>query len=181
MASNMVLKVSLMLALMCFFLCSAMCNIRIPNEENIPPGPYKSTCWGCVVAKDDDDDLLTCQCELDNGLLEQTWYYLDGSCYAFKNSHGELVCDKELENEPNVPKGPYQDSCGGCSFNAETGMLTCTRCRDKTGELYDSELKVTEGCIIKNNEGSLECGVAPPPPPPEDPVEKAEGEGKFEL
>jgi len=178
----MLLKVSLMLALACFYLCAAadgMCTEKIPNEENIPPGSYKTSCWACAVATDDDNELLTCECEDSQEELRRTYYYLDGSCIAFKNIDGKLICDEEIQNPDykQLPKGAYLDECGKCTFNGATRLLECDACRDKAGGLHKTSLQVPkENCDIVCDMGNLRCKD-----PEDTKTVKNEQEGKFEL
>ena len=112
---------------------------------------------------DGDQRVLTCECQKRCGALQRTVAVLDGSCNSFGNRDGELFCDKEMENDANVPRGKYEETCGGCSYDAGERLLRCTRCRGSNGELVTSELKVTEGCFIANRAGTLVCDNADAP------------------
>jgi len=62
-----------------------------------------------------------------------------------------------MENDENVPKGPFDSTCGGCSFNEETHTLSCKKCDNGKGEFVESTLEVTEGCTIIFQDGTLKC------------------------
>jgi len=91
------------------------------------------------------------------GSLNPTKVPLDGSCRAFGNQDGYLFCDKEMENDENIPKGYYENDCGGCSFDESTHMLTCKRCRKNNGEFAESSVEVKENCVVTLNDGVLVC------------------------
>jgi len=96
-------------------------------------------------------------CSKQCGTLNPTTMVLDGSCHAFGNRDGTLFCDKEMENDANIPKGLYQGDCGGCSYNEETHMLTCKKCRGKGNVMVESSIEVKEGCDVVNEDGVLTC------------------------
>jgi len=100
--------------------------------------------------------MLSCECPKACGTLIPAKIPLEG-CNAFGNNDGVLFCDKEMENDANIPKGLYEDDCGGCSYDEKTRMLTCKRCRSDNGELKESKLQVNEGCIVIVDDGILKC------------------------
>ena len=152
--------------------------MRKPNAADIPRGSYRASCWGCQVVDDDDTRVLTCECAARCGTLQRTVYVLDGTCTVFTNRDGELACDRAMENAPDVPRGPYEDSCGGCTFDAPARRLACARCRDATGALAPAALVLAPGCTVVNNGGRLACA-----PPVDDPMADANAvpDDKTEL
>ena len=146
--------------------------MRKPNAADIPRGSYRASCWGCQVVADDDEQVLTCECSMRCGALQRTVYVLDGSCTVFTNRDGELVCDRAMENAAGVPRGPYEDTCGGCAFDAAARRLTCVRCRSAAGALVETALVVPDGCTIVNDGGRLAC--AAPAAPLDDPMAVAD-------
>lgn len=124
----------------------------------MPGGSYLQSCSGCAIIKEDGFDVLSCECSKTCGALAVTKYVLDGSCRAFGNRNGELFCDKEMENDENIPKGSYQKECGGCSYDETTRVLSCKRCFGNRGEALESSLKIPEQeCHIMNVWGKLQC------------------------
>jgi len=125
----------------------------------VPPGTYLQSCYGCNIIEEDGKSILSCECSKFCGTLKPTRHIIDGSCRAFGNKDGELFCDKEMENEEGVPKGPYEKECGGCSYDKENRMLACKKCPGKQpGSFVESSLKVPEeGCEIINSMGELKC------------------------
>lgn len=96
-------------------------------------------------------------CSMSCGSLNPTKYILDGSCRAFGNKDGVLFCDKDMENDANIPKGFYENECGGCSFDEKTRILTCKRCQTPENGYLESTVEVKEGCIVVNDRGTLRC------------------------
>jgi len=66
-----------------------------------------------------------------------------------------------MENDENCPKGSYQSSCGGCSYDEKTHILTCKKCPNTKNEMVESTLEVTEGCEIISRNGVLMCDEIP--------------------
>jgi len=92
------------------------------------------------------------------GTLNPTKMVLDGSCRGFGNDDGVLICDKEMDNVGEVPKGPYENQCGGCSYDEKTHMLACKKCKALNRKYVASSLEVKEGCVIDvNAAGELVC------------------------
>lgn len=58
-------------------------------------------------------------------------------------------------NSPDIPKGIYKSTCGGCSVKDE--VLTCKACMDLGGEVHKSTIITTECEYIKNENGKLVC------------------------
>ena len=111
------------------------------------------------MVADDEEEVLTCECAMRCGTLQRTVYVLDGSCTVFTNRDGELVCDRAMENAAGVPPGPYEDTCGGCVFDAPARRLACARCRDAAGTLAATALVVPDGCTVVNDGGRLACAA----------------------
>jgi len=118
--------------------------------------------------------VLSCLCSMRCGSLNPTKMVLDGSCRAFGNSDGVLFCDKEMENDENVPKGDYEKDCGGCSFEESTQKLTCKKCLTPRGQFAESSLVVKEGCEVVNAAGALKCRDKPQDTMSDDNAEKKE-------
>jgi len=97
-------------------------------------------------------------CPMRCGSLNPTKMVLDGSCRGFGNNDGVLECDKDMDNDANVPKGPYEDNCGGCTYDEKTHMLACKKCKAVNKKYIASSLEVVEGCVIDlNAAGQLVC------------------------
>jgi len=64
-----------------------------------------------------------------------------------------------MENAANIPKGFYEDDCGGCTFDENTRMLTCKKCFNARGVGAESSLEVKEGCVVVLDNGVLKCRV----------------------
>jgi len=166
------MKVSIMLALLFACLEASACFERLPNADNIPPGTYKSSCFGCQVVMDDQDEVLTCECLMANDELNQTVYYLDGSCKSFSNRGGELVCDDpvgaataqeahaveaECDEAKNLPDGPYKKVCSRCIVTS-SNVLKCQSCLNDDGLEGESSLDLPKGgCTVGCLNGILQC------------------------
>ena len=119
------------------------------NANELPGGSYLASCRGCRLkigtAKGEQWGVPTLFCSRCPKLGEtqatspsQTDWFRPGmvaeaslplsKCGLYKNERGSLAC----EAPPNgniVPEGPYQSSCGGCTFSKTTNTLACTHCR----------------------------------------------------
>jgi len=62
-----------------------------------------------------------------------------------------------MENDKNIPKGFYEDKCGGCSYDEKTRMLTCKKCQNSKNEFVEASLEVKEGCVIVLDNDVLKC------------------------
>lgn len=64
------------------------------------------------------------------------------------------------KNDANCPKGTYLDKCDECSFDSNTKMLTCKKCKDNKGNTHQSTLQilVPDGyeSAIWNEDGKLQ-------------------------
>lgn len=63
-------------------------------------------------------------------------------------------------NAANIPAGPYQRYCDGCTYREQTKTLTCSACANSYGEKETTSIKVdtckpTEKII--DNDGQLAC------------------------
>ena len=118
--------------------------------------------------------MLSCLCSMRCGSLNPTKMVLDGTCRGFGNRDGVLFCDREMDNDENVPDGDYLKQCGGCSFDEETRKLTCKKCQTPRGHYAESLIVVKEGCDVVNEAGALRCRVDTPDVMSDDNAEKKE-------
>eukprot|EP00727_Mastigamoeba_balamuthi_P010050 m51a1_g5668 hypothetical protein (978) ;mRNA; f:919970-924001 len=71
-------------------------------------------------------------------------------------------------NAPDIPPGPYRDSCGGCRIEGD--LVICDECTDSRGGKKKAFISVSECESITNSDGFLVCDKAPNQPgiPPGD-------------
>jgi hypothetical protein len=104
-----------------------------------------------------EGDLLICEeCSDSHGGKKRAFIALT-ECESFSNNNGFLVCDK-LNNDPDLPKGTYVNTCGGCHVVNKV-TLSCAECYDAAGEKHDTsvELSSCPTLTFTNNQGTLSC------------------------
>ena len=127
-----------------------------PNEEDIPPGTYLSSCNGCKFVE--GGSKLFCQnCPKTCGTFVEAEVSISESCRSVSNENGKLVCEIPPEDLEHLPRGTYLGSCSGCTLENLGTILRCLSCRDTRGQSQASELNVSSCSSVGNKNGKLEC------------------------
>eukprot|EP00747_Dinoflagellata_sp_TGD_P091448 gnl/TRDRNA2_/TRDRNA2_165055_c1_seq1.p1 gnl/TRDRNA2_/TRDRNA2_165055_c1~~gnl/TRDRNA2_/TRDRNA2_165055_c1_seq1.p1 ORF type:complete len:412 (+),score=53.20 gnl/TRDRNA2_/TRDRNA2_165055_c1_seq1:181-1236(+) len=142
-----------------------------PNGEGIPDGSYLESCKGCSLEQDGERKLLKCtHCQQPTGPVLGS--EIDPrSCRSgmFDNIAGELQC-KPMPNSPDIPKGPYAQSCGGCTLEMENlhrpwdAVVKCTHCGKANGRRQSSSYRMSRCPVpgfLDNQDGTLTCENLP--------------------
>lgn len=162
------------------------CRPRVPvldNGADVPPGEYLKSCSGCFLHE--QGAVLRCRSCFGSMGRDGPAEIEVARCASFMNDDGRLVCSfVAQENAPDVPRGPYLRTCGGCVVappddGAGTGtpLLSCTECLNRVGERHWAELDYAApdavcppGQSVANDDGRLLCA----------PVSEDEAEGQTQ-
>ena len=165
------------------------CRPRVPvlnNGADVPPGDYLKSCSGCFLHE--GGTVLRCRSCFASMGRDVPAEAPVARCTSFMNDDGRLVCSfVAQDNAPDVPRGPYLRTCGGCAVVAPdtpgaARLLSCTECLDRAGARHWAELDYAgtapdavcpPGQSVANVDGRLLCA-------PEEPQQEQEQEQEHE-
>jgi len=134
----------------------------VPSGPGLPPGRYRDSCQGCWLRQ--EGSVLECShCRTAAGQQVEASAADVQRCEPpgdLDNRDGKLLCSG-LQNAPDVPDGPYLESCQGCRLEAGGAALACSHCDTPGGRQHAAGLDLLAcppGAAPENILGGLSCG-----------------------
>ena len=129
--------------------------VAIAAAGILPNGSYRNSCTACTY--DSNSGSLQCSCTAGGGWQNSTSLEVGDCSGDISNDDGELSCDAEGADISFLPTGSYEQSCSGCTYDPNSGVLQCS-CTTGGGWQNSTSLEVGD-CSgdISNNDGELSC------------------------